>query len=64
MAHCFKLVFAQCAVLAEEIQPGNRGSNPVAVNQFLIFFSIRFECSHSLPELEMLFILRSLLYVI
>ena len=46
--------------MVEQPQPGNRGSNPVAVNQFMIFFSIRFECSHSPSQLEMLLILRSL----
>ena len=29
----------------EQPQIGDRGSNPVAINQFLIFFSIRFTCS-------------------
>ena len=35
--------------LKEQPQIGDRGSNPVAINQFLIsFFSIRFTCSRSL----------------
>ena len=32
----------------EQPQIGDRGSNPVAINQFLIFFSIRSACSRSL----------------
>ena len=36
----------------------------MAVSQFLIFFSLRFECSHSFSQLEILFILRSLLNLV
>ena len=32
----------------EQPQIGDRGSNAVAINQFLIFFSIGFTCSRSL----------------
>ena len=32
----------------EQPQIGDRGSNPVAINQFLIFFSIGFTCSRFL----------------
>ena len=32
----------------EQPQIGDRGSNPVTINQFLIFFSIRFTFSRSL----------------
>ena len=32
----------------EQLQIGDRDSNPVAINQFLIFFSIGFTCSRSL----------------
>ena len=34
--------------LKEQPQIGDRGSNPVAINHFLIFFSIKSACSHSL----------------
>ena len=36
----------------------------MAVSQFLIFFSLRFECFHSFSQFEILFILRSLLNLI
>ena len=57
-----KLAVAQCAVQTNQAR--QQRFSPVAVNQFLIFFSVRFECSHTLSRLEMLFILRSSLNLI
>ena len=65
MAHCFKLAIAQCAVLAEQTHQAAEVPIQWQSVSFLIFFSVRFECSpHSFSELEILFILRSLLNLI
>ena len=48
----------------EQPQMGDRGSNPVAINQFLIFFSIGSTCSVLFFHLLIFFILRGLLYLI
>ena len=48
----------------EQPQIGDRGSNPVAINQFLIFFSIRFTSSRFLFHLLIFFILHSLFNLI
>ena len=62
VAHCSKLLHN---VSYWQKNPNQAtGLNPVAVNQFLIFFFIRFECSDSLSLLEILFILRSLFHLI
>ena len=46
MAHCFNLLH-HVEQLKEQPQIGDRGSNPVAINQFSIFFSTGFTCSRS-----------------
>ena len=50
MAHCFNLLHnVRYRTTERTAQIGDRGSNPVAINQFLIFFfSIGFTCSRSL----------------
>ena len=41
MAHCFNLLYnVRYKQPKEQPQIGDRGSNPVAVNQILIFFSL------------------------
>ena len=59
MAHCFKLAFGQCAVVAEQTHQATEV--PI---QWKSVFSVRFECSHSFSQLEILFILRRLLNLI
>ena len=51
---------SQCGTEQPKEQPQicDRGSNPVAINQFLIFFSIGSTCSRALFHLLIFFILR------
>ena len=48
--HTLLICSTMCGTEQRKEQPkiGNRGSNPVAISQFLIFFSVSFTCSHSL----------------
>ena len=66
VAHCFNLLHNVRYRTVERTAPdGDRGSNPVAINQFLIvFFSIGSTCSVLFFHLLIFFILRGLLYLI
>ena len=48
--HIVSICCTMCGTeqLKEQLQKGDRGLNPVAINQFLILFSIGFTCYGSL----------------